>query len=68
MFIKSLYAVPCLIAFACPSLNAEDPIGTLEGQITDPSSGSVDGADVRVTNPLDWPNARLNPHVPAPSI
>jgi hypothetical protein len=39
------------VAFACPSANAQDPIGTLEGQITDPSSGLVAGADVSVTNP-----------------
>ncbi|HVV44032.1 MAG TPA: carboxypeptidase-like regulatory domain-containing protein, partial [Bryobacteraceae bacterium] len=36
--------------FLCSSAFAQDPIGTLEGQITDPSSAAVSGADVTVKN------------------
>src|SRR5580698_2907871 len=37
-----------LIAFLCAPAKAQDPIGTLEGQITDPSSALVSGAEVTV--------------------
>jgi len=39
-----------LFAFLCVSAQAQDPIGTLEGQITDPSSALVSGAEVSVHN------------------
>jgi hypothetical protein len=37
-----------LFAALCSTANAQDPIGTLEGQITDPSSALVSGAEVSV--------------------
>src|SRR3984885_2901971 len=49
MFEKSIVRiVPILLAIAAPCLtaNAQDPIGTLEGQIPDPSSALVSGAEV----------------------
>jgi len=51
MLKKSLAAIPLLVLFLCPFANAQDPIGTLEGQITDPSSALVSGADVSANNP-----------------
>ncbi len=51
MLTKSFYTLPCLVALVCLSARAQDPIATLEGRITDPSSGLVAGADVSVTNP-----------------
>jgi hypothetical protein len=36
--------------FLCPFVNAQDPIGTLEGRITDPSSALVSGAEVGAHN------------------
>src|ERR1035438_6705958 len=36
--------------FLCPFVNAQDPIGTLEGRITDPSSALVSGAEVSAHN------------------
>jgi len=39
------------LAMLCAIANAQDPTGTLEGRITDPSSALVSGADVNVTNP-----------------
>ena len=51
MLKKSLAAIPLLFVFLCPGANAQDPIGTLEGQVTDPSSALVSGADVRASNP-----------------
>jgi Carboxypeptidase regulatory-like domain/TonB dependent receptor len=40
-----------LLVFACALTYAQDTIGTLEGQITDPSSALISGADVSVSNP-----------------
>src|SRR5579884_2470210 len=45
MFKTALLFV-CLCAF----VKAQDPIGTLEGQITDPSAAAVTGAEVSVHN------------------
>jgi Carboxypeptidase regulatory-like domain/TonB dependent receptor len=39
-----------LFASLCTIANAQDPIGTLEGQISDPSSALVSGAEVSVHN------------------
>lgn len=38
------------LAFACASVRAQEPVGTLEGQITDPSSAIVSGAEVSAHN------------------
>ena len=43
-------AILSLLAFLCAFAAAQDPIGTLEGQIADPSSAVVSGADVSVYN------------------
>jgi Carboxypeptidase regulatory-like domain/TonB dependent receptor len=52
MLKKSLFLPAALLfAFFCSLLNAQDPIGSLEGQITDPSSASVTGAEVTAANP-----------------
>src|SRR5580700_3064608 len=48
---KTLTAILLLFASLCATANAQDPTGTLEGRITDPSSSLVTGADVNVTNP-----------------
>jgi hypothetical protein len=48
--LKTLAAIPLLVLFLCPFANAQDPIGTLEGQITDPSSALVSGAEVSAHN------------------
>jgi hypothetical protein len=50
MLKQTLTAIPLLVLFLCPLANAQDPIGTLEGQITDPSSAVVSGADVSAHN------------------
>jgi hypothetical protein len=39
-----------LVALLCANVNAQDPIGTLEGQIADPSGARVSGAEVSVRN------------------
>jgi hypothetical protein len=39
------------LALLLPIAKAQDPIGTLEGQITDPSSALVSGAEVSAHNP-----------------
>src|ERR1700733_8671099 len=39
-----------LFALLCATARAQDPIGTLEGQIQDPSSALVSGAEVSVHN------------------
>jgi len=44
-------SVLLLFASLCAIASAQDPTGTLEGRITDPSSALVAGADVNVTNP-----------------
>jgi hypothetical protein len=49
--ILLLFASLTLFASLCAIANAQDPTGTLEGRITDPSSALVAGADVNVTNP-----------------
>ena len=46
-----LITIFLLFASLCTILNAQDPNGTLEGRITDPSSALVSGAEVKVTNP-----------------
>ncbi len=50
MLKKTLVVIPLLGLFLCSFANAQDPIGALEGQITDPSSASVTGADVTAAN------------------
>jgi hypothetical protein len=47
---KTLAAIPVLVLLLCQLANAQDPIGTLEGQITDPSSAVVSGANVSAHN------------------
>src|SRR5690349_10707461 len=46
----SLAALFTTSLFLCSSAFAQDPIGTLEGQISDPSSAAVSGAEVTVKN------------------
>jgi hypothetical protein len=46
----SLAALLTTSLFLCSPAFAQDPIGTLEGRITDPSSAAVSGADVTVKN------------------
>jgi hypothetical protein len=48
---KTLLTILLLLASLCMIANAQDPNGTLEGRITDPSSALVAGGDVNVTNP-----------------
>ncbi len=48
---KTVTAILLLFASLCAIANAQDPTGTLEGRISDPSSSLVTGADVNVTNP-----------------
>ena len=43
-------AVIAIFAFVFPIANAQDPIGTLEGQVSDPSSAVVSGAEVSAHN------------------
>jgi hypothetical protein len=49
--ITNIALLAFLWAFPCPLTRAQDPIGTLEGQIADPSSAVVSGAEVSVNNP-----------------
>src|SRR3569833_4692441 len=46
----SLAALLTTSFFLCSSAFAQDPIGTLEGQVSDPSSAAISGADVTVKN------------------
>ena len=46
----SLAAFLTTSLFLCSPAFAQDPIGTLEGQISDPSAAAVSGADVTVKN------------------
>src|SRR5580704_15487357 len=46
----ALIAILLLVAFLCPFAKAQDPIGTLEGRIADPSSAVVPGAEVSARN------------------
>jgi hypothetical protein len=48
---KTPITILLLCASLCAIASAQDPTGTLEGRITDPSSALVLGADVNVTNP-----------------
>src|SRR5579884_632292 len=43
---KVVWIFVCLCAF----IRAQEPIGTLEGQVSDPSAASVHGAEVSVHN------------------
>ncbi len=47
---KLLIAIPLCVLLLCACVNAQDPIGTLEGQVADPSSARVSGAAVSVRN------------------
>lgn len=49
---KQQLAIPLALGFLIVSASAQDPIGTLEGQISDPSVGRVPGADITVRNLL----------------
>src|SRR5581483_10396006 len=42
--------IALLLVCLCAFLKAQEPIGTLEGQITDPSAAAVNGAEVSVHN------------------
>src|SRR6202453_4855760 len=46
----ALLTIVLLLAFLCPLAKAQDPIGTLEGEITDPSAALVSGAEVSAHN------------------
>ncbi len=50
MLKNTLATISVLVMSLCPIANAQDPIGTLEGHIADPSSAVVSGADVSVHN------------------
>src|ERR1700722_15784077 len=47
---KTVVTILLLFASLCTIANAQDPIGTLEGQISDPSSALVSGAEVSLHN------------------
>ena len=49
-----------LVLFVCLSwhLQAQDPVGVLEGHVTDPSGGSVSAAEVVASNPQTGFNAK----------
>jgi hypothetical protein len=48
---RAASALCLLFLSVSPAAWAQDPIGTLEGQVTDPSAGLVSGAEVIATNP-----------------
>src|ERR1700691_6138679 len=51
MLKNLLVAITLPVLFLCPFANAQDTIGTLEGQVTDPSAAVVSGAEVSAGNP-----------------
>ena len=48
--LDHVVAAAFFLVWLTPCINAQDPIGTLEGQVTDPSSAVVAGAEVSAHN------------------
>ncbi|HSM76957.1 MAG TPA: carboxypeptidase-like regulatory domain-containing protein, partial [Bryobacteraceae bacterium] len=48
--LRKSAAILLFVGFLCAPAHAQDPTGTLEGQIADPSTAAVSGAEVAARN------------------